>query len=371
MKAWVIDDERPAIKVIKKLLEDFPAVTVSGEYTDALAALENIKIEKPDLVFLDIEMPNINGIQAAETILELAPGIDIIFVTAYNRYAVEAFELNALDYLLKPVSGERFNKTMVRLVERRREKNTPVMNGTIVINSFGCLEVVRLNEGREVMKWRSDKTRELFAFLLHHQGKTLIKEKIIDTLWPEQDEKRAVHQLHNGIYYIRKNLEEFGVGPELIAVRGKYAMHLGEVYYDALAFRELLRQSPKVTGENIQQYEEVISKYRGDYLENEDYLWAREEREWLATLRHRAVLDMARYYLKSGNSQRAEELLMNLLKTDPYADDTNELLLSLYEQMGNLIKAKRHYDNYARLLKQDLGVEPGPMVMAVNERIQQ
>jgi two-component system LytT family response regulator len=118
MKALVIDDERLARKDLISLLADFPKLEVVGEAVNADDAIEKIEALKPDVLFLDIQMPGKNGFEMLEA-LDLVP--KVIFTTAYDEYALKAFEVNALDYLLKPISKERLEECIQKLLEA--EKN--------------------------------------------------------------------------------------------------------------------------------------------------------------------------------------------------------------------------------------------------------
>lgn len=111
----IIDDERLAREEIKQYLADYPDFVVAGEATDADTAEGLINELKPDLLFLDIQMPERSGIDLLES-LETVP--EVIFTTAYDQYAVKAFELNALDYLLKPIRSERFDQAVARVRAR-------------------------------------------------------------------------------------------------------------------------------------------------------------------------------------------------------------------------------------------------------------
>jgi two-component system LytT family response regulator len=118
MKALVIDDERLARKDLISLLADFPKLEVVGEAVNADDAIEKIEALKPDVLFLDIQMPGKNGFEMLEA-LDLVP--KVVFTTAYDEYALKAFEVNALDYLLKPISKERLEECIQKLLEA--EKN--------------------------------------------------------------------------------------------------------------------------------------------------------------------------------------------------------------------------------------------------------
>ncbi|MGB5893639.1 MAG: response regulator [Ignavibacteriaceae bacterium] len=119
MKALIIDDERLARTELKRLLTPFKEINVVGEAVNADDALEKIQELKPDLLFLDIQMPGKTGFDMLE---ELDSVPTVIFVTAYDEYALKAFEYNALDYLLKPIEPKRLEETVNKLIEKKRKK---------------------------------------------------------------------------------------------------------------------------------------------------------------------------------------------------------------------------------------------------------
>lgn len=112
MKAIIIDDERLARTELKKLLQDFPEVEVIDEAANAEEGIAKIESQHPDLIFLDIQMPGKTGFDMLSQ-LEKAP--QVIFTTAYDEYALKAFEVNALDYLLKPVEPKRLADAIQKL----------------------------------------------------------------------------------------------------------------------------------------------------------------------------------------------------------------------------------------------------------------
>jgi DNA-binding LytR/AlgR family response regulator len=117
MRVVLIDDELMALENLKYVIGQFDGVEVAGVFTNPLEAIQEIGFIRPDAVFLDIEMPQLNGFVAAEEMLGILPGICIIFVTAFDEYAVKAFEVNAIDYILKPVSKKRLKQTIDKLVK--------------------------------------------------------------------------------------------------------------------------------------------------------------------------------------------------------------------------------------------------------------
>lgn len=118
MKALIIDDERLARKELNSLLEDSKEIIVVGEAINADDAYQKILELKPDLLFLDIQMPGKTGFDLLE-MLDSVP--HVIFTTAYDEYALQAFDVNALDYLLKPIQKERLQESIEKLIKKTTE----------------------------------------------------------------------------------------------------------------------------------------------------------------------------------------------------------------------------------------------------------
>ncbi len=121
IKVLIVDDEGPARSRLHRMLSVFPDLELAGEASNGLEALRVAQELKPDLVFLDIEMPELNGLEVAEA--WIGEGPSVVFVTAYSEHALKAFELSAVDYLVKPVSPERLSETMEKI--RKRKGSAP------------------------------------------------------------------------------------------------------------------------------------------------------------------------------------------------------------------------------------------------------
>lgn len=131
IRVIIIDDESLARDLVRKYLEGIPGVEIAGECANGFEALKTIQDLKPDLLFLDIQMPKIDGFELLEV---LDPRPQIIFTTAFDQYAIRAFEMNAVDYLLKPFSKERLEQALEKARKRltdksgQTEKNGPLDN---------------------------------------------------------------------------------------------------------------------------------------------------------------------------------------------------------------------------------------------------
>ncbi len=119
IKVIIIDDEKLARDIIKKYLSSNSGIEIISECSNGFEAVKEITDKSPDLIFLDIQMPKISGFEMLE-LIENPPAI--IFTTAFDQYAIKAFELNAIDYLLKPFSLERFNEAVQKAMDRIQDK---------------------------------------------------------------------------------------------------------------------------------------------------------------------------------------------------------------------------------------------------------
>lgn len=130
MRVLIVDDESPARERLKRLLAHIEGVELIGEAESGIQAVEMIERERPDLVLLDIQMPGLGGFEVMEALEDPPP---VIFVTAYDEYAIRAFEVNALDYLLKPFSRERLAKAIRRAQETlAEEEDFPAQLGPLL-----------------------------------------------------------------------------------------------------------------------------------------------------------------------------------------------------------------------------------------------
>lgn len=122
MRSLVVDDEELARRRIVNLLKEVPEIEVIGECKNGKEAIKRINTDKPDIVFLDINMKDLNGFEVIQAIT-ISPKPNIIFVTAYDNYAIRAFEVDAFDFLLKPFKDQRFFKTINKVLNTSREES--------------------------------------------------------------------------------------------------------------------------------------------------------------------------------------------------------------------------------------------------------
>jgi len=144
-KVLIVDDEPAARRGVRQLLAAFPEFAVAGECRNGAEALAALDASAPDVVFLDIQMPGIDGFEVIRRrTVERMP--EVVFLTAYDQFALRAFEAEALDYLVKPVSEARFAATMKRLMKRLRSSATATRDENIVVTTSRGATVLNVGE---------------------------------------------------------------------------------------------------------------------------------------------------------------------------------------------------------------------------------
>ncbi|GAA0356297.1 response regulator [Bacillus horti] len=363
MKVILVDDERPALLQLERLLKMDGRMQVDGKYTSAQAGLDHVKKEPVDIVFLDIDMPEMNGLEAAEHFQQANQELRIIFVTAYSNFALEAFELFALDYLLKPILPARLTKTVDRVVEYsgfkgRNERQDEPQESEPLIQCFKRF-VLQVNDGTiKELKWRTLKTKELFAYLLHHNGKWLSKDHLVETIWPDYPMDKAVVHLHTSIYQIRKMLKEWNGEAKVEFAQDSYRILQDKLTTDVFQFEQGLGHLIIDTEQNWEVGQQKLALYTGDYLEECDYPWAEAKRSELQQSFFALSLDMAKYELQAMRGKQALHRLKAVHGVDPYSEECCRLMLEAYAANQEYIQLRQYYDEFKARLQEDLGVEP-------------
>ncbi|CAH1210451.1 Protein-glutamate methylesterase/protein-glutamine glutaminase [Paenibacillus auburnensis] len=366
MKAILIDDEKPALQHLERLLARDGRLQITGKYTSGKMGLQHLQQEKADIVFLDIGMPEMNGLEAAEHIMGVDRSIRIVYITAYTDYAIDAFELNAVDYLLKPVTAQRLNKTLERLVGREEPAEeasvSPAAEDNPYIRSFKRLEFMDQNDPGRKTQWRTSKAQEVFALMLHYHGQWILKDMIVDLVWPDFQPEKAVTNLHTTVYHIRKLLKTWGMDVVVEFSQERYRLVLGKVALDVEQFVRGWLGGPVESEQEWERREAVLALYRGDYLGEHPYDWAETKRKELRAKYLQMALRSAEYELGSQRPQQALTRLTALQEVDPYSEDICRLVLRSYADLGDFLGFRNHYENYKTLLQSELGIHPGSIM---------
>ncbi len=330
---------------------DYKDFAVEGEFQDRSAALDNLHKYKPEVVFCDLDMDGINVSLFMDALKEQAPKAAIVFISSCNSFAVKAFEISAMDYIIKPFTKERFNNTMKRIYAYRNYLKDRQDIKILCFNNQ--LEIIN-NSTKTHMKWRTKKAKELFTYLLYKNGKRLSKHELVDTIFEgSSDEKKALNNLYVTVYYIRNQLEEFGLDTSRFFISENYTVDVDEGLCDYVDFDNFLNKIITIDGTNIDSIEKMIHLFNGAFLEDEDYPWLYEMRESFELKYEDFMLKLADYYIFSGELKKAEGVLQKFICINPISDEAHNRLLELYIYEDNKEKFLKQYQKYVIIMKEE------------------
>lgn len=356
LRAIIVDDEELSVKRLKRILSQSGEIEVSETFLDPSAAYEFVKTNPINVAFLDIFMPETNGMKLSARLHELDEDINVVFVTGYDEYALQAFELSAVDYLLKPVTAQRLSKTLDKIKKMNRSVTVQPM---IEVHLFNGLKIYRRTEDRELIKLRSPKTEELFAFLVS-KG-TVSREEVIDTLWGELEPEKAWKNLNSTLYYIRK-----AIGANYIkASKNEIGIVENSLYCDFYEFNRLLKLIRQTPERHSEWFNQVETLYTGALLKGKSYEWVsgktrRLEQEYIGLMEL-----AARFHLDRNERQQSLHYFEEILKLDPLREDIHQEIIHLYIQLGRWNEAFRRYEQLEETLLQELGTMPDPKLKAL------
>ncbi|WP_079912041.1 response regulator [Paenibacillus sp. 32352] len=363
----LIDDEEPALSLLERLISDNGGFRIEGKYTSARAGLEHLAKSKVDVVFMDMDMPEVNGLKAGEHIQQMDPGILIIYVTAYSEYALEAFGIPALDYLLKPIDPKRLTKTLGRIAQHVPPTNHSTSHPWI--RCFGQLSFEGADGEEKQLKWKTGKAQELFVYLLHEQERWVNKEKLLEALWPDYLKDKALTYLHTTVSQIRKLLREQSLPVTVEYSLDNYRLLLKGVHYDVKEFEAAVTKEVRITSVTVPMYEAAASLYRGDFLQEYDYVWAELKKNQLLEHYVDLVLNLADYEAANGMERQALRRLRELQPKCPYSEELCRRQLAVCARLNDRALLDNYFAKFAELLRYDLGVEPSPQLVRFYQQL--
>lgn len=375
MKAILIDDERPALRQLEQLLQEVEGIQITGKFLSAKEGLNHLTTKQTDVVFLDIGMPEMNGLTAAEYIQQIDSNIQIVFITAYAQYALDAFELHALDYLLKPVDPARLTKTINRILKhmpaKRLTVEKPVDQGPSVF-CFKNLDLPTHIDSDGKVKWRTSKTKELFAFLIHHKGNRIAKDLLLEEIWPRFTPDKAMIHLHTSIYQIRKIIKQSGLPTTLDFSLESYRLNAESLTTDVDLFEGQIADIESVDlweDHHWRQADTALKLYTGHYLDEQDYNWAQSRKNQLLQHYLNLTLRTAKYELASGRERQAIGRLEQARELEPYSEELVELLMIGLAKLNHYSALQSFYESFVLLLRSELDIEPQLQLKGRYERL--
>lgn len=360
MKVIIIDDEKAMHLIMKRMLAKVD-VEIVGSFLETATAFSYLTNHEVDLAFVDISMPRENGLEFAERLRESGRQTKLVFITSHKEYALNAFDVYAFDYIVKPVMQERLHKTVQRALAEKRSERLLQKNREPTFNKveFNCLGGIDIQSSRGMrVKWKSSKSAELFGYLLIHKGRLVSRARLIEDMFGSMPQKNAEMYLNTTVYQLRKVLETYGLKESLHSDSNHYALSLNHVHVDLLSFEEGCRGMSVVDETNIEQAIELEQLYTGDLFGDRAFSWAWHETERISLLYTTFTKRLCVALLNRGETNAAIRLLRKLMAHNELDEERFMLLmkaLALQENKEDLI---RQYLQFAETLQKEIGINP-------------
>lgn len=306
MRILVVEDELDTLNEIEDYIRAYDESLEIETCSNPLLAIRAFQSRPFDAALLDIQMPEMSGLELADCLSAMYPASCFVFITAFNNYAAEAFELNAIDYILKPIRQERFNKALDKIMKElsERERSRTGSSCEVEIQAFGKMVV---SAGDTILKWKRQKSAEIFAYLLHQQGFPVHKEKLCEMMWPEYDPQKALTYLQTIMYQLRKNIAEIDDGGISIEYADHcYRLSLNGVRFDVEQFTEAYDLAFQCTPPSHDALVRAEQLYTGAYFEEEGWIWALGRQQALAQKYQKTLETIIRQDM--GNDKRESAL---------------------------------------------------------------
>jgi Response regulator containing CheY-like receiver and SARP domains len=366
IRAVLIDDEVMATDLLRRLLEKRGDVEVVGAFNNTAELLEAMPGLSVDAAFVDVEMPGMNGLKLAEALRNINDDIEIIFVTAHQQYALDAFRVHASNYLLKPLRSDLLDEAVNRIRRRMGRRPEVPVKRDIRVRCFGGFTVSGTAEG-SLVRFPTLKAEELFAYFLVHRNRPVPKWGICESLWPDHMPDKASQNLHTTIFRMKKTLQEHGVRMELESARGYYRFALLEPC-DYIQFAVLAGQDPASAFDDG-RLEDALWLYGGGLFDGKDYHWCGAEKELMETTYAGLAKRLASRWIAAGKHDRALDLLRQAAFHVPFDENVHESVLRIHFERKDRTSFFAHYRKMEELLRRELGIAPSAEIRQLYGRM--
>ena len=364
-KVIAVDDEQNALNRFERLISQDTRLELLKTFTKPADAMAFMKNNQVDIAFLDIEMPEMTGLELAEVLMDINPYLEIVFVTAYNQYALEAFKAHATGYLLKPLSHEDFTTQIDSMVKKLGNKTHVVEDDKLTINCFGAFSIKKTTDA-EPLRFRTSKAEELLAYLIQNEGRARSKDIILDTLWPEADLDKAANNFRVTCTYIRSTLADFGYTDILVRDHDDYSINTARIHCDYIDFRSKIATPDTMS---LGTVEELINLYKGPYLENRFYDWAGETQGWLENRYIQLLYRAGALYSEAGRIDAAIDSYEAILRVDLYEEEAFRKVIELKRKKLPQAALKEYYDKYCDSLRKEYDLDPSQEIKSLMKSI--
>jgi len=369
MRVLVVDDEPAMLLAMKRLLSKSEGIELVGSFQDAAEALQFVRDNQVDLAFLDIQIGEDNGLELARGLRALCADADIVFTTSHTEYAIPAYDVYPLDYMVKPISGTRLEQTLARALGRRSVSSGETDSRApqrLTVRGLGGFEVSSWQTGE--VKWISRRSAELFAYLLVHRGRNVSRARILEDMFPDMPLKNAEVYLNTAAYQLRKALSQHGCKEAILSTPEQYRVDLSQMDVDFIQFEQGIEKLSSIEPGEEEAAVELEKRFAGELFEDKSYMWVTAERSRLVLVYDSFAKLLVNRLLNREQYREAARIARRLVSHNEFDEECNLLLLTALGAMGDRQSLHSSYERYSQLLLQELGLQPSDKLRRIWEK---
>lgn len=255
--------------------------------------------------------------------------------------------------------GMMLNYAMILLQALDRGSGTPRQEELPATAKVYCFGRFSVQSGEQEMRWRTSKTRELMAYLVHHQGEQVDKHRILEDLWGELDGDRAGTHLNTTLHFLRKGLQAIGLDDMIRYSNGYYKLDMLRLPCDYSSFRALAEQGAPEDIQRLEGYAlELGALYKSGYLDGSSYPWATAAQRRLESQYIERLLQVQERYAQQRNYSSAQRVLKQALACDPLQEEVHVKLIEMYVAADERAAAIKQYEELRSILDAEFGIPP-------------
>lgn len=359
MKVILVDDEKSMLLIMKKMIYKIPETEIIGAFQSSSEAYRFIKENWVDIAFIDIKMPEEGGLDFARRIMLEFGMIDIVFLTSHKEYALDAFDVHAMDYIVKPISQERLEHTIKRSRERRITALPYSYGGASVKLSVYCLGGLHIRgvDGARVQV-NSSKSLELLAYLLLNKGEFVSKWRIMEDVFSEMSPRNAETYLNTTIYKLRKALGKHEMKEAIISANEGYRIDIKDIYIDFLDFDRRVNDLSIINEANLEDAIKTEKIFLGQLFGDKGYNWSLAAIERLSEVYWDLAKQLGSYLLKNNRLNLSLQILKKMTIENELDEEVNCIIMQVYAAKRDRISLIKQYNRYEKALQRELQINP-------------
>lgn len=359
MNILIVDDEIHSAQLIKRHLVQISTEDEISTAHNGIEAKVILSTRAIDLAFLDIEMPEITGLDLAKFMQLEYSNTFVVFVTAHSNYALDAFKVDAIDYITKPIIKSDLEKVLEK-VSKFRINSAPSLVSEPQINCMAFSDLKLITDKEQVLKWPTQKCKELMTYLCYSgESSGISKWKLYDLLWPDKDDSKSELNLRSTASRLNKALANSMIDLKVKSIKNTYVLEGLPIYTDLKRFQWILSQQQPLDSEKLKCEINFLEQcFASEFLEFIDNEWRVDMAAMVSRLRLSATEKIISDSFNLEQYSQAQSLLEHAVATYPYTEKLQLLMLKLIQKQHGEVEASRYQEKIQALYQFELNCEP-------------